>query len=223
MKILAKPDFSVGGGGIVDPNFIPASVKSECLLHMNRSNLTESQQSAFLQYANDIAETVMDGDLTPGSAQRTRLEAVRDAAHKLLTAMNSLQQQQSALEAMQGSTDSLAWGSAPLEELPQVVLQAIAPRGQDELLPVAWDWVSALELSADHASKQFALGKQSKPAELRARDYVTNMAQYVKDTTGKPPPKDAASWFAGVMGCLGEHLGLSIGPRIVASGIEATR
>jgi hypothetical protein len=223
MKTLAKPDFSVGGGGFVDPDFIPASVKGECFLHLNRSKLTESQQTAFLAYANDIAEMVMDGELAAGSAQRARIVAVQDAAHALLTAINALQQQQPALEGMRAHTDYLTWGSTPPVKLPQPVLEAIAPRGKGELLATAWDWISALELAADYASNQFVLGKQSKPDEMRARGYVSMLAQYVKDTTGKPPPKDPAAWFAGVMRCLGEHLGLSIGARIVASGIEAIR
>ena len=220
---ISKPDFSVGRGGFVNPVFFPASVKAECQLHLNRSKLTRTQRAAFLTFANKMGQAVMNGNATPGSEQRKRIEAVRDAAHALLVAMNALQQQHDAIEALKVHADYLTYSSTPPVELPEAVLRAIAPRGTGKLLASAWDWTSAVEAVADYASEQFVLGKNSKPDETRARGYVSLLARYVKDTTGKAPPKDPASWFAGVLGCVGEHMGLSIGARVVISGIEAIR
>ena len=65
MTTRAKPDFSVGGGGMVDPEFIPADVRRELLLHLEKSPLTGEQKKALIQYANDMGQTVMDGELLP--------------------------------------------------------------------------------------------------------------------------------------------------------------
>ena len=46
MTTRAKPDFSVGGGGMVDPEFIPADVRRELLLHLEKSPLTGEQKNA---------------------------------------------------------------------------------------------------------------------------------------------------------------------------------
>ena len=64
MTTRAKPDFSAGGGGMVDAEFIPAPVREELLRHLHKSPLTGEQKSALIEYANDIGQMVMDGELT---------------------------------------------------------------------------------------------------------------------------------------------------------------
>ena len=83
-----------------------------------------------------------------------------------------------------------------------------------------WDWVTALEQAAGYTAAQYKIDKQSKPEQMRARGYVSMLAQRVRELTGYPPPKDRSSWFADFATCLGRQLDLPIGPRIVASGIE---
>ena len=215
-----KPDFSCGGGDIVDPEFIPASVRRELLLHLERSRLTDSQKEALLVFANDIGQMVTDRETEPAKLQRTQIEAIEANARRLLASLAALGHP--AREALHAHADYLAWGSAPPIELDQHIKAAIKhPNGS--LLSSAWDWVAALEKAAEYTAAKYNIDKQSKPEQMRARGYVSLLAERVKELTGAAPPKDPASWFAGFAQCLGDHLGLPIGPRIVASGIEAIR
>ncbi len=220
MKTLAKPDFSVGAGGIVDAEFIPAPVREELLRHLHKSPLTGEQKSALIEYANDIGQMVMDGELTPAQAQRKQIVRVANEARRLLQALNQLSQP--ARDALHAHTDYLAYGSRPPVELEQAVKASIKQPG-GSLLSTGWDYVEALEKAAEYAAEQYKMDTTTKPDQLRARGYVSMLADCVRDMTGKAPPKDKASWFACFASCLGEHLALPIGPRVVASGITAIR
>lgn len=214
-----KPDFSTGGGGLVDPEFIPASVRRELMLHLARSRLTENQKAALLTFANDMGQ-MLDRDSDPGKLQREQIEALETNARRLLASLTALGQP--ALEALHAHTDYLAFGSAPPVELDEDIKNAMKqPHGS--LLSSAWDWVDALEKAASYAAGKYEIDKQSKPEQMRARGFVSLMAKQIQALTGAPPPKDPASWFSAFSVCLGNHLGLPIGPRVVASGIEATR
>ena len=123
----AKPDFSVGGGGIVDAEFIPAPVREELLRHLHKSPLTGEQKSALIEYANDIGQMVMDGELTPAQAQRKQIARVANEARRLLQALNQLSQP--ARDALHAHTDYLAYGSRPPVELEQAVKASIKQPG----------------------------------------------------------------------------------------------
>ena len=220
MTTRAKPDFSVGGGGIVDAEFIPAPVREELLRHLHKSPLTGEQKSALIEYANDIGQMVMDGELTPAQAQRKQIERVANEARRLLQALNQLSQP--ARDALHAHTDYLAYGSRPPVELEQAVKASIKQPG-GSLLSTGWDYVEALEKAAEYAAQQYTIDTTTKPEQSRARGFVSMLAEHVRGMTGKPPPKDKASWFACFAACLGEHLALPIGPRVVASGITAIR
>ena len=88
---------------------------------------------------------------------------------------------------------------------------------------MSWDWVDALEKAATHTAVQYKVDRQTKPLQMRARDFVTAQAERIRDMTGRLPPKDPSAWFADFADCLGRHVGLPSGPRIVVSGIEAIR
>ena len=75
--------------------------------------------------------------------------------------------------------------------------------------------------SAEHALNELSFDRQTKPSELNASGLVSHIAAYLVRATGRVPPKDRSAWFAAFVGCLGSHLGLKIGPRIVGGGIEA--
>lgn len=85
-----KPDLSRGSGGLINPGFIPASVRDELLLHLNRSPLTAGQKSALLTYANDIGCAMMDEELETGKRQRTQIEAIENNARRLLASLAGL-------------------------------------------------------------------------------------------------------------------------------------
>ena len=216
----AKPDFSVGGGGIVDAEFIPAPVREELLRHLHKSPLTGEQKNALIEYANDIGQMVMDGELTPAQAQRKQIARVANEARRLLQALNQLSQP--ARDALHAHTDYLAYGSRPPVELEQAVKASIKQPG-GSLLSTGWDYVEALEKAAEYAAQQYTIDTTTKPEQSRARGFVSMLAEHVRGMTGKPPPKDKASWFACFAACLGEHLALPIGPRVIASGITAIR
>jgi len=220
MTTRAKPDFYVGGGGMVDAEFIPADVRRELLLHLEKSPLSGEQKNALIEYANDMGQMVMDGELLPAQIQRTQIERVANEARRLLQALNQLSRP--AREALHAHTDYLAYGSRPPVDLEPHVIAAIRqPDGS--LLATGWDYVEALEKAAEYAAEQYTMDKTTKPEQLRARGYVSMLAEHVRDMTGKAPPKDKASWFACFAACLGEHLALPIGPRVVASGVTAIR
>ena len=205
---------------MVDAEFIPAPVREELLRHLHKSPLTGEQKSALIEYANDIGQMVMDGELTPAQAQRKQIERVANEARRLLQALNQLSQP--ARDALHAHTDYLAYGSRPPVELEQAVKASIKQPG-GSLLSTGWDYVEALEKAAEYAAQQYTIDTTTKPEQSRARGFVSMLAEHVRAMTGKAPPKDKASWFACFAACLGAHLALPIGPRIIASGIAAIR
>ena len=216
-----KPDFSVGYGALVDPEFISEAGRGELLLHLNLSKLTDDQKNALLIFSNDIGQIVLDGELESGKKQREQIEAVAINAKRLLASLTLLGQP--ARDALHTYTDYLAYGSAPPVEIDHHIKATITQPGKS-LLSSAWDWVEALETASNYATEKFNFGKTSKPEQMRARDLVSMLAERVRELTGSLPPKDAASWFAGFAECLGKQLKLPIGgSRIVKSGIEAVR
>ena len=220
MTTRAKPDFSAGGGGMVDAEFIPAPVRRELLLHLERAPLSDEQKNALIKYANDMGQMVMGDELTPAQADRKQIERVASEARRLLQALQQLSTP--AREALHAHTDYLAYGSRPPVELEQAVIATIRQPG-GSLLSTGWDYVEALEKAAEYAAEQYTMDTTTKPQQLRARGYVSMLAEHVRAMTGKAPPKDKASWFACFAACLGAHLALPIGPRIIASGIAAIR
>ena len=216
-----KPDFSLGYGAIVDPEFISEAGRDELLLHLNSSKLTDDQKNALLIFSNVIGQMVMSGEVESGKKQREQIEAVAKNAKRLLASLTLLGQP--ARDALHAHTDYLAYGSAPPVEFEHHIKATIRQPGES-LLSSAWDWVQALETASNYATEKFNIGKTSKPGQMRARGLVSMLAERVCELTGSLPPKDAASWFAGFAQCLGKQLKLQIkGSRIVKSGIEAVR
>ena len=188
------------------------------MLHLKKSQLTDDQKTALLNFANDIGQMVMDGEIESGKSQRMQIEAIEANAKRLLASLALLGHP--ALQALHAHTDYLAYGSAPPIELSEEIKNAIRkPNGS--LLSSAWDWIEALEKASHYAANKYSIDKQSKPEQMRARGYVAMLANRVCELTGASPPKDRSAWFAGFAECLGGHLGLPIGPRVVVSGIDA--
>ena len=221
-----KPDLSSGRGGMVDPEFILSDVRKNLMLSLVHSPLNDDQKSALLDYANDIGQMVMDGELKSGKEQREQIEKVAADAHRLLSSLKMMSEP--ARDALHAHTDYLAYGSDPPVDLDHHIKTQIKdPR--TTLLSSSWDWITALEVAANYSAEQFKIDKTSKPGQMRARGLVAMLAERVRELTGSKPPKDPASWFAGFAECLGEHLEPKmtgpkmIGPRIIKSGIEAIR
>lgn len=213
-----KPDFSHGAGELVDANFITDDVRTELMLHLNRSQLTDQQKAALLSFANNIGQEVIDREVESGKNQRVQIEAIEANAKRLLASLSVLSRP--AIDALHAHTDYLAYGTAPSIEINEEIKNIIKRPGES-ILSSTWDWVEALENAAQYAASKYHVDKQSKPEQMRARDYVSMLAERVRELTGRPPPKDRSTWFAGFSTCLGEHFGLPIGPRVIASGIDS--
>lgn len=217
---MKKPDLSSGHGGMVDPEFIPADVRKNLMLALVHSPLTEDQKISLLDYANDISQMILASEIETGKKIREQIEKVASDARRLLSSINTIGEP--ARDALHAHANYLAWGSTPPVELDYHIKEQIKdPR--TTLLSSAWDWVAALEASASYATTQFKIDKTSKPKQMRGRGFVSMMAERILELTGTKPPKDPASWFAGFAECLGQHLSIEVGPRIVKSGIEAIR
>lgn len=213
--VLKKPDLSGGEGVLIGATFLAPAARQELLLLLEGSPLEDQQRHAFLDFCNDMVQSV-DDDLTPLDDQLTEIRAVEANARRLLASINAMSLP--ARAALDAHADYLAYGSSPPVELAAAVAEQL--RGpQGGLLSGGWDWVQSVESAAGYAASRFAIDRQSKPGQLKARAFVSLLAKYVLDVTGKPPPKNRASWFAIFAGRLGEIMGLKIGPRIVDSGI----
>lgn len=199
-----KPDFSRGCARWIDPAFIPGSVRCELLLHLLPSRLTESQKATLVNLANDEAQIAKFADLDAGKTQRQEIEAVEANARRLLASMTALSVP--ARNTLHAHTRAIAHARVELSDR--------------QFLSTAWDCVAALEEASAFAASKYELNKQSKPAQTVARYFVLRLAEHVRELTGETPPKDPAAWFASFVGCLGNHLKLPIGPRIVASAIK---
>lgn len=151
--------------------------------------------------------------------QRSQLEAIEANARRLLASMRAMGKP--ASDTLHAHAENLAFLQKPPIELTQDVKETLLKDGGN-MLSSTWDWVLALEDTSKYAISDFSINKQSKPEQMLTRGYVTSVARHILDMTGKRPPVDRSAWFASFAECLGNHLGLSIGPRIVASGIEAT-
>lgn len=220
MVNFPKPDFSVGWGGLVDPAFFPEELKKELLDHLNTSPLSIQQRKALISFASQMAQFGLCGEAIPVQTQRDQIEKIARDSRRLLTSLNALSEP--AKEALHAHTDYLAYGTNPPVQLQQHIKAAIRePDGS--LLSTAWDWLEALEIAAEYAMQQFTPDTTSKPLLMRARGYVSMLAQHIHAMTGSLPPKSNASWFASFVTRLGEHLELPIGPRVVASGVEVIR
>lgn len=220
MNKVQKPDFSSARKGYVDHQFIPDTIRAELRLHLQPSPLTQSQQESLINFANNMGQAVFDADLETGKRQREQIEAVAADAARLLSSLRKLGQP--ACRMLSAETDYLAVASAPPIEIDDRIKAAIKQE-DGGLLSSAWDWVEALEKTASYTIEQFNIDKQSKPEQMRARNYISLLADRVREVTGEAPPKDPAAWFHAFVTCLVNFIDSPIGTRVVKSGIEAIR
>lgn len=197
------PNLAPTPGLWINPDFLPGTLRAEMLLHLHKSPLTEDQQAGLIRFCNDLAQ--LPADDTPMATQADELEKVAANARRLLASLAGLSP---------GARDALAMHAHDLN------LRGDDEQG-DSFTANAWEMVHALEVAAGHTLSQLEFDRQAKPAQQRGRGLVIAMAGYLIRTTGKAPPKDRAAWFAAFVECFGQHMGLEIGPRIVAAGIEA--
>ena len=213
-----KPDFSDGMGEILDEAFFSSPVRNELLLHLKKSPLTDAQKTNLIAFSGDIGQTLI-GDLNSDAlqVQRDQIEIVGTNARRLLASLNSFGE--SAKQTMQSKAGYLVAGSEPSVNIDPHVKAAIKTR-QGDLLDMSWDWIDALEKAATYTAAQYKLDRQIKPPQIRARVFVTMQAEHIRTLTGKLPPKSPSGWFAAFADCIGSHIGLPAGSKIVKSGIE---
>jgi len=211
-----KPNFTVKSGFWVDPNHLPDVVRSDLLLELKGSGLDNGQQEIMLARANQIAQIPHTGD-EPIAKQSNQLEKIVSDVHRLLNSLNALSEATIATLEMHAR-------EAPVLEDPSPIafdiVEKLTAAESNGILADSWEWINALGAAAEYAISQQAPSKQAKPKQARARAVVAGLASCHLTLTGKAPPSDPASWFAGFVGRLANHMGLEVGPRIVKSGIE---
>ena len=221
MEKRQKPNFSDSAGTLVNPEFIPLSVRNELLQHLLESPLTNEEKSSLIAFSGVIGQSITsEGESDASQKQREQIESIEINARRLLASPSLLGR--SAKQTMQSNTGYLIYGSEPPAELEEHVKTAIKTQHGD-LLGMSWDWITALEKAAAYTAGKYKIDRQSKPQQMRARDFVAMQADHIRKMTGQLPPKDRSGWFASFAERLGEHVDLPVGSRIVASGIEAAR
>ncbi|CAJ0742324.1 hypothetical protein [Ralstonia mannitolilytica] len=198
MSSRKKPDLAPVHAFIVEANFLPVELRTEMLLHLTASPLSDDQKASLLRRCNELAQTPTV--TTPAAKQAEQIEAIASKAWGLLNGIN----------AMDGDTRDV------------LAMHARCELGHDaDFLSHAWDVVNALKEAADYTRQQMTIDRQSKPGQQAARNLVHQLAVHVHNLTGQMPPKDPASWFAPFAECLGRHLGLTVGHRIIKSVIDS--
>lgn len=214
-----RPNFTIQSGWWHNPDHLRADTRSWLEMHAATSGLDPAQQKQLIEHANQIAQVPHDED-EPIAAQRASLEKLASDAHRLLSRLNTLSKPTIATLAMY-TREACIERPSPL---PIEMVERIRDQDRPDMLERTWDWVEALESAAQYASSQLAPSRQDKPKQARARGMVASLAACYIRLTGNPPPADDAAWFAQFAGQLGESMGLTVGTRIVRSGIgEAKR
>ena len=220
MKIK-KPDFTEGGGFVVDPEFLPKDVHARCCDSLRKSRLSHEQITELLEFASKEAQYQLR-DVIAYSQQKKQLEALGEAAHALLVAINKMHFETKQMFHAHAHylAEKTPDPGQPLAYPPRVLRSIRNSGGQEQILESAWDWVDALETGAQYAASQFTYDRQSKPREIMARQYVASLADCIEKMTGERPPKDPASWFQEFVDCLvKDHFDLPSGNRIVRGAI----
>ncbi|MBA4263788.1 MAG: hypothetical protein C0453_01790 [Comamonadaceae bacterium] len=217
---MKKPYFYQRMGSLVDPGFFPVSVRSDLLLYLEKSPLTEEQKTGLIDCVGESWQAIFEGEVQPGKLQRQQIEEVSASARRLLASLRKLGD--SAKEAMHSQSALLVHGTAPKVRIREEVRAAVSQTG-GSIPSSAWDWVEALEQLATYTGETIAVDRQSKPTQILARSLVAVAAKHLNDVTGAFPPSDRSAWFADFMFHVGEWLEIEIGPRVVVSGIKAAR
>ncbi len=196
MTSRKKPDLTPNREFWINPDYLPNALRAELLLHLAGSPLSDDQKANLLHRCSELAQSPRVA--TPAAKQASHLETIASNARRLLASMN----------IDDDTRDVLA-------------THAHCDLGHDtEFLSRVWDAVHALEVAAEYTQQQMTADRQAKPGQQTARDLVHQLATCVHNLTGQMPPKDPASWFAPFAECLGKHLGLAVGHRIIKSVID---
>lgn len=215
MAARKKPDFARKFQFKVSATFLPDEVRYWLVMHAAKSGLNPAQQEKLIAHANQLAQMPSVSEV-PIATERDEIAKVASEARRLLASLHALSESTVATLAIH-SREACIERPCPMPI--DIVERLIGPESID-LLDEAWEWVSALEGAAEYAQSQLKPSKQAKPQQSRARGLVASLAMSYRRMTNEDPPKDPASWFAEFSKCLGGHLGLDVGPRIVVSGIE---
>ncbi len=238
MATRSKPTFSSQSGIWINPQHLPAEILDWLEMHVAESGLDPAQRKRFVAHASQLAQ-MPQGDDEPMAEQLQKIEKVQSDARRLLASIHGLSESAATTLAMYTREACLV----PESPIPPDMVERIATLERMGFLEQTWEWVNALEATADYVRSRQESSRQDKPKQARARALVANLASFHVQLTGtirpgdktaprfspdwcdkrlpgKVPPKDPAAWFAKFAECLGEHMGLEVGPRIVRSGIE---
>ncbi|MGC5883597.1 hypothetical protein [Ralstonia pseudosolanacearum] len=199
MTSRKKPDLAPNPAFWIDPDYLPDALRAELLLHLAGSPLSDDKKDELLRRCSELAQSPTV--TTPAAKQASHLEAIASNARRLLASMN-----------IDGDTRDV------------LATHARCDLGHDaEFLTRVWDAVHALEVAAEYTQQQMTVDRQTKPGQQTARNLVHQLAVHAYNLTGQMPPKDPASWFTPFAECLGKHLGLTVGHRIIKSVIDSAK
>lgn len=213
-----KPDFSGGEGCLVSPEFFSPALRSQLLLSLHKSPLSEPQKQQLINFSAEFAQSILGQAGIPGAEQVKQLRAVEANARRLAASIVLLSAP--AREAVNGQADYLNLAAIPPVELPESVRPCLSA-GHGSLLSNTWDWVEALRVAAEYTHGQYRLNRQAKPTQDIARQYIASVANCVFSLTGKLPPKDKSAWFAGFLACLKPYF--EVGPRLIETAIHGLK
>lgn len=222
MKVPVKPGF-VSGDGWVDSGYLPLKVRLELQDHIAAANLPKAQVEKFLDSCNRFAQMICaEREQIGPDIERDELEAIATTARRLLAAIKATQQQtRITLEVL---SEEVTMISNPPIDLPETVIADMnQSSSSDGLLSRSWDYVQALGQVADHAATQVKPTRQAKPELINGRHLTAHVVEAYWRRFNALPPAGRSGWFVGFMACLGAHMNMQCGPRIVSGVISAMK
>lgn len=206
MRALEKPDFDDDqSGGWIDINFLPQAVHDELKHHIGKAQLPEVKVKKFLNSCNEFVQVIhADRDTTGQDRVKMEIEKIANDAHRLLAAINSASPQ--ARQCLELFNEEQRGDVA-----------------ENEILPLAWDCIQALEKAATYSADQIKPDRQNKPTLTNSRRLAGHVVGAYWRYFNALPPSNQAGWFAGFMTCLGDHCGMQCGPRIVSGAIRTVK
>ena len=213
------PKFDITGGWVNAP-FLADKIRQELMLHLGQAGLTNDQVERFLDSCNHIAR------IENGERQRIGADLVRKDLQGI--AGNVRRLRNSIRKADPQAVDSQG---IYIDEMAEKYLPAlhhsypVSDETDSQYHPFSkiWLFLELLELSANQAAGDLQPSRQAKPSQVNGLRLTTKVAKAYWLQCGNLPPANRASWFAGFMECLGSHLQMQCGPRIVATGIRAVK
>jgi len=197
-----------------DPSFLPAELRAHLVELLRDQGIDDAQAAAFV---SECSRTVHFMHLVRERSKRAQvrdeLEHVAKKAHETLLAMNRL--------SVDG-WERLREEAAINVEWPDSVL-AVMDELDEYPIQFIWDIIAVLEATALQVACNIDVQRRHRSAEDAAKELSFMVARQFFARFGWFPSSDQNGWFVDFMRCMGQHIGVTCGPRPVASGMKEAR